>query len=513
MDDYKLAILSAFLIIASIIWWFWISKTSKKETHPIPPGPRGLPILGYLPFLQLNLHKQFTELAQKYGPVYKLWLGSKLSVVISSPSLIKEVVRDHDTVFANRDPPVAAMVATGGVDIVWSPYGQYWRDMRKLFVREMLSNRNLEASYHLRKDEVRKVVKSLCMKIKTGSSVEISELIFVTELNVVFNMLWGGTMDKKIMDRIGSEFREAISKVVDLLGKPNVSDFFPVLAKLDVQGIEKETKRLMPCIDEILDSVIYERMKTMASGKSRDEGRKDFLQILLELKEQNVSNRSIDLPQIKAILKDIIVGGTDTTATIIEWAMSEVLNDPQVKKRVQDELTQVVGLNNAVEESHIPRLHYLDAVIKESFRLHPPVPLLVPRLPSQSSVIGGYTIPKGSRVFLNVWSIHRDPLVWDNPSEFKPDRFFNGSGNFDFTGNNFQYLPFGSGRRICPGILLAERMVMHLLATLFHLFEWKLPEGSENNIDLSENFGIVMRKKTPLIAIPSPRLHDSEIYA
>ncbi|XP_073286537.1 labd-13Z-ene-9,15,16-triol synthase, chloroplastic-like [Primulina huaijiensis] len=510
MDDFSLPILTAFLIIVSIFWYFFISKTSKKETHPIPPGPRGLPFLGYLPFLQVNLHKQFTELANKYGPVYKLWLGSKLCVVISSPSLIKEVVRDHDTIFANRDPPVAAIVATGGVDIVWSPYGQYWRDMRKLFVREMLSNSNLEASYVHRKDEVRKVVKSLHMK--TGSAVEISELIFVTELNVVFSMLWGGTMDKKIIDRIGSEFREAMSKLVDLLGKPNVSDFFPVLAKFDVQGIEKEAKSLIPSIDEILDSVINERMKTMVSGKGRDERRKDFLQILLELKEQDDPDRSINLPQIKAILKDIIAGGTDTTATIIEWVMAEVLNDPQVKKRVQDELTEVVGLKNTVEESHLPGLHYLNAIIKESFRLHPPVPLLVPRLPSQSSIIGGYTIPKGSRVFLNMWSIHRDPLVWENPSEFKPDRFLNDSGNFDFSGNNFQYLPFGSGRRVCPGILLAERMVMHLLATLFHLFDWELPEGSEK-IDLSENFGIVMRKRTPLIAIPYPRLHDSEIYA
>ncbi|XP_073129717.1 p-coumarate 3-hydroxylase-like [Henckelia pumila] len=188
--------------------------------------------------------------------------------------------------------------------------------------------------------------------------------------------------------------------------------------------------------------------------------------------------------------------------------MAEVLNNPLVKERVQEELAEVVGLKNTVEESHIPKLEYLDAVVKETFRLHPPIPLLLPRVPSQCSIIGGYTIPKGSSVYLNVWSIHRDPLVWDNPSEFKPDRFLNdGSGKFDFAGNNFQYLPFGSGRRVCPGILLAERMVMHLLATLFHLFEWKLPEGSENNIDLSENFGIVMRKKTPLIAIPSPRLH------
>ncbi|XP_073286535.1 labd-13Z-ene-9,15,16-triol synthase, chloroplastic-like [Primulina huaijiensis] len=510
MDGFSLPYLTAIVIVVSLFWYFWISRTSKKEAHPIPPGPRGLPILGYLPFLQVNLHKQFTELAKKYGPIYKLWLGSKLCVVISSPCLINEVVRDQDTIFANRDPPVAAIVITGGLDIVWSPYGQYWRDMRKLFVREMLSNRNLEASYFHRKNEVEKVVKSL--NTKAGSSVEIGDLIFVTELNVVLSLLWGGTMDKKIIDRIGSEFREVMSKLVDLMGKPNVSDFFPVLAKFDVQGIEREAKSLLPCFHEILDSIICERMKTIKSGKSEDGRRKDFLQILLELKEQEDSERSINLPQMKAILTDIVIGGTDTTGTTIEWVMAEVLNNPQVKGRVQEELAEVVGLKNTVEESHIPKLQYLDAVVKETFRLHPPVPLLIPRLPSQCSIIGGYTIPKGSSVFLNMWSIHRDPLFWENPSEFKPDRFLNDPGNFNFNGNNFQYLPFGSGRRVCPGILLAEKMVMHLLATLFHLFDWELPEGSEK-IDLSEKFGIVTRKRTPLIAIPSPRLDDSDMYA
>ncbi|XP_073134292.1 cytochrome P450 71AU50-like [Henckelia pumila] len=506
MDDLSLPILV--IVLVYIFWCFWISKTSNKEKHdPIPPGPRGLPILGYLPFLQLNLHIQFSELAKKYGPLYKFWLGTKLCVVISSPSLIKQVVRDHDTIFANRDSTVAAMVITsGGADIAWCSYGKYWRDMRKLFVREMLSNTNLEASYIHRKVEVTKVAKSLYKKI--GTSVDVSELIFVTELNVVFNLLWGGTVDKKLMDGIGSACRQVTPKLIDLLIRPNVSDFFPVLAKFDLQGVEKEAKIVASCFDEILDSVINER--TVNGERRDDQGRKDFLQILLELKKQDDPDRSINLSQIKAILKDVIVGGTDTTATIIEWVMAEVLNNPHVKKRVQEELTEVVGLENIVEESHIPKLHYLDAVVKETFRLHPPLPLLIPKLPSQCCIIGGYTIPKGSRVFLNMWSIHRDPLVWESPSEFKPDRFLNDPGKFDYNGNNFQYLPFGSGRRVCPGILLAERMAMYFLATLFHLFDWKLPEGEK--IDLSEKFGIVTSKRMPLIAIPSPRLHDLNVY-
>ncbi|KAL0446058.1 UNVERIFIED_CONTAM: cytochrome [Sesamum latifolium] len=164
MDELALAALTVFSLLFSILWYSWIFKKSKKGTSPCLPGPPGLPILGYLPFLQLNLHHQFAELAKTYGPIYKLHLGSKLTIVISSPALIKEVVRDQDMIFANRDPPIAAVVATGGVDIAWSPYGAYWRGMRKLFVREMLSNNNLQATYALRKDEVLKVVRDVNMK-------------------------------------------------------------------------------------------------------------------------------------------------------------------------------------------------------------------------------------------------------------------------------------------------------------------------------------------------------------
>ncbi|KAL0296151.1 UNVERIFIED_CONTAM: Premnaspirodiene oxygenase [Sesamum radiatum] len=190
MDELALAALTVFSLLASVLWYSWIFKKSRKGTTPCPPGPRGLPILGYLPFLQLNLHHQFAELAKKYGPIYKLQLGSQHSIVISSPALIKEVVRDQDTIFANRNPPIAAIIITGGVDIIWTPYGRHWRDMRKLCVCEMLSNNNLQASYALRKEEVAKVVRDVNMKI--SKPIEIGELVFLTELNVILSLLWGG---------------------------------------------------------------------------------------------------------------------------------------------------------------------------------------------------------------------------------------------------------------------------------------------------------------------------------
>ncbi|KAK4435114.1 Flavonoid 3'-monooxygenase [Sesamum alatum] len=306
MDLLPLAVFSVIFLLVSAFWYSRILNNLRKELPPLPPGPRGLPILGYLPFLDRNLHHQFAILARKYGPIYKLWLGSKLCIVVTSPSLIKQVVRDQDTVFANRDPTIAALLGTGGVDIINSPYGPYWRNLRKLFAREMLSNANLDASYVLRRNEVRRAIRNVHEKVGTG--VDIGELIFVTELNVVLSLLWGsGTFEGEKRDMIGAEFREKVSKFIELLEKPNLSDFFPVLAKFDFQGIVKEMKGLMPSFDEILDYVINDRLKIMDSGQVEGEvsgGKrgKDFVQILLDLKEQKVAEESMTLTQIKALL-------------------------------------------------------------------------------------------------------------------------------------------------------------------------------------------------------------------
>ncbi|KAL1190853.1 Cytochrome P450 76C4 [Cardamine amara subsp. amara] len=208
-------------------------------------------------------------------------------------------------------------------------------------------------------------------------------------------------------------------------------------------------------------------------------------------------------------MKDMVVGGTDTSTNTIEFAMAELMSNPELIKRAQQELDEVVGKDNIVEESHITKLPYILAIMKETLRLHPTLPLLVPHRPAETAVVGGYTIPKDTKIFVNVWSIQRDPNVWENPSEFVPERFLDNK-SCDFTGNNYTYFPFGSGRRMCAGVALAERMVLYTLATLLHSFDWKIPQG--HVLDLQEKFGIVLKLKTPLVALPVPRLSDSNLY-
>lgn len=208
------------------------------------------------------------------------------------------------------------------------------------------------------------------------------------------------------------------------------------------------------------------------------------------------------------VTQDMVVGGTDTSSNTMEFAMAELMNNPRIMKKAQEEIERVVGKDNTVEEWHLHKLHYLNAIMKETFRLHPALPLMVPHSPSHSCLVGGYTIPKGSRVFVNVWAMHRDPSIWDNPLEFRPHRFLD--RNIEYNGNDFSYIPFGSGRRICAGMAMGERVVMFLLASLLHSFNWELPAGHE--LDLSEKFGIVLKKKTPLIVIPTPRLSQPLHY-
>ena len=199
-------------------------------------------------------------------------------------------------------------------------------------------------------------------------------------------------------------------------------------------------------------------------------------------------------------MQDTFLGGTHTTSTTIEWLMAELLQHPEIMRKACKELEEVVGKDNTVEEFHISKLHYLDAILKETLRLHPIAPLLVPRSPCTTQTISEYTIPKGSRVLLNIWAMQRDPKAWENPMEFQPERFLRDAGKGDFQGNNYSFLPFGSGRRVCPGIPLAEKMILYVVSTLLHSFEWNLPQGT--TLDLSEKFGLVSKMQQPLIAIP-----------
>lgn len=278
-----------------LVWYAWIYF--KKFGSRQPPGPRGLPFVGNLLSLDPELHSYFAGLAHTYGPIYKLRLGTKLCIVITSPSVAREVLKDHDVTFANRDVPAAGRAASyGGSDIVWTPYGPEWRMLRKVCVLKMLSNTSLDSVHDLRRKQVRRTVGYFYSRV--GSPVNVGEQMFLTVLNVITNMLWGGTVQEGA-DGLGTEFRQVISEMTELLGKPNVSDFYPGLARFDLQGVFRQMEGLGKRFDAIFETVIGQRLRMEKDGVK--EG-KDFLTFLLRLKEEGDSKTPLTMTHLKALL-------------------------------------------------------------------------------------------------------------------------------------------------------------------------------------------------------------------
>ncbi|KAL7597371.1 hypothetical protein Lser_V15G29248 [Lactuca serriola] len=291
-------------IILTGLWYIWTVSSSSNGRSPLPPGPCSLPIVGYLPFLSRDLHKQFVNMAHSYGPIFKFHLGSKLHVVINNPDLAKVVVREQDEIFANRNATIAALAITyGGQDVVMSDNNSDWRNLRKIFVHEVLSHKNVEASRYFRRDEVRKAVKNVYSKI--GKTIDISEISFSTEAKVLTSMLWGNTSEEKANGgQIAAELQIIVANIVELMSKPNMSDIFPSLAWLDIQGIKRNMKRQLDRLDRIFTRIIHDRIESN-SNKSNDavghEGKNDLLQTFLEFKDQK-NPTSINITQIKALL-------------------------------------------------------------------------------------------------------------------------------------------------------------------------------------------------------------------
>ncbi|XP_058080838.1 cytochrome P450 93A3-like isoform X2 [Magnolia sinica] len=227
----------------------------------------------------------------------------------------------------------------GGIEIVFSPYDPNWRKMRKVCAREMMSSKVLDSYYGLRRLEVRQMVRDV--RTLACTTVNIGELVFQLALNVVMNMIWGGTLDGEGRRKVGLEFQRVINEAIELVSEPNLSDFFPILSRFDVQGVVGRMKKLTSWMDKIFESVLDQRLK-MDRGEGGKES-KDFLQLLLQLKEEGDTKTPLTLTNIKAIFVDLVIAGTDTTSTTIEWAMAEMLQNPEIMRKVQEELEQVEG--------------------------------------------------------------------------------------------------------------------------------------------------------------------------
>ncbi|XP_075662320.1 cytochrome P450 CYP736A12-like [Castanea sativa] len=489
------------LLLGSIIWTLMPKKGRKLV---LPPGPRSLPLIGNFYMLGSRPHRALENLAKKYGPIMSLRLGQVPTIVVSSSQTAELFLRTHDAVFASRPTFQASEIIGMSKGIAFSDYGPYWRSLKKLIASQLLSASKIESFAPMRKELVGSLVQSLKKAAVAHEVVDLSEkvgkLIEESTRRMVFGRSHYHRFDLKAL------IEETLNMMV--MGFFNLADYVPYLGALDLQGLTPRIKKIGKTLDVVLENIIQEHEQIPCGPQSCE---KDFMDILLSLMNQpmNPSDENsckIDRRVIKGIFIDLITATYDTSAFIVEWTISELLRHPRIMKHVQDELERVIGMNRMVEETDVANLTYLSMVIKESFRLHPVAPFLIPRESMEDIEISGYYIPKKSLVIINSWAIGRDPHVWsDNVEEFYPERFIN--SNIDLKGRDFQLIPFGSGRRGCPGLQLGLTTVTYVLAQLLHCFDWVLPNGMlPNDLDMSEKFGLSMPRAKHLLAMPTYRL-------
>ncbi|GAB2211966.1 hypothetical protein Droror1_Dr00025306 [Drosera rotundifolia] len=495
----------------SLLWlllaWLMIpllNSQLRSTWKKLPPGPVPLPVIGNL--LQLgnifqlgkNPHKSFATLAKSYGPLMTLCFGQLTTVVISSSDIAREVLQKNDIAFSNRNVlDVARGLNHHLVSVVWLPVSARWRNFRKISNSQVFTRSRLDASQHLRQKKVEELISHVRTSSEKKNPVNIGEAAFITSLNLLSNSFFS----KDLVD-FGTEktcaFKEIVMNIAIEAGTPNFVDIFPVLKSLDPQRIRHRMADHFRKMKSIFISMIEERLSSKTSDSAE---RNDVLDVLLELSE---CDRELERAHVPHLLMDLFIAGTDTTSRTLECAMAELLHNPDKLKKAEEELDQVIGKGNPVKEEDIARLPYLQSIIKETLRLHPPIPLLLPRKVGVDTMLCGCTVPKNAQVLVNVWAIGRDPKLWENPHSFEPERFI--GTEVDVKGQHFELIPFGAGRRMCPGYPLVLRMLPLMLGSLIHPFNWELVNKTRlGTLQIDDQFSAFFKDVKPMLAIPTPK--------
>ncbi|KAL5984780.1 hypothetical protein ACLOJK_038616 [Asimina triloba] len=502
--------------VIALIFLYSLVRTGAKGKSQNPPEPPGAwPIIGHLLLMggHESLVRKFGAMADKYGPAFQLRLGSRPALIISRWELAKECFTTNDKALAGRPRSEAGIImGYNNAMLGFSPYDSYWRSLRKLTTLELLSTQRLDSLKHIRVKEVDLIMKDLYgLWEKNGRvpvKVEMSEKFGDITFNVIAMMVIG----KRCFGSLGYDngeafkFRDSLQKWFDLFGVFVPSDVFPFLRWFDFKGYKKKMRELFKGLDLLLSKWVDEHRARKQRGGSDD---RDFLDVLISAVESSdISDYDPDTV-IKATVLTVMLGGYDSSWITNTWALSLLLNHKEALRKAQEELDEHVGRDRNVEESDISKLVYIQAIIKETLRLYPPAPLSGPHESTEDCHVGGYHIRAGTKLLVNLWKMHRDPRVWSDPDKFWPERFLTKHAEVDAKGKYFEYLPFGSGRRSCPGITMAFQILHLTFARLLHGFHLRSP--ADEPVDMTEGTGMTVAKETLLEVVLSPRL-PSELY-
>eukprot|EP00253_Pinus_taeda_P006106 PITA_06106 len=472
--EFCVKLTSTALVLALVAAWAFFFRGRKLW---LPPGPFAFPIIGNLHMMGELPHKALAELSVKYGPLMSLRLGSALTLVVSSPDVAKEFLKTHDLLFASRPPSSATKYLWyNSSDITFSPYGRYWRQMRKLCVVQLLSSRRIASFQSIREEEVSAMISAIVTSYHEGfSPVNISKAVSALGIDIICRIAFGKKYcDQDLIGGIG--INSMIKETFVLAGSFNIGDYIPYLAWMDLQGLNRRLKNIHKIQDDLLEKILEEHF-----SQNNPKAMPDLVDVLLAASADENLGFQITRDNIKSLIYDILSAGSDTSSTSIAWAISELLRNPPVMKKLQDELERVVGMGR---------------------------PLLLPHISMETCHVLGFEIPSGTRLVVNAWAIGRNPRSWGEDAEsFKPERFME-EGFLDAKVENFEWIPFGAGRRGCPGQQMAMIVVEFAVAQLFQCFNWRLPDDmNKENLDMSEkNEGLTVPRAKDLFAVPTPRL-------
>ncbi|XP_043725928.1 xanthotoxin 5-hydroxylase CYP82C4-like [Telopea speciosissima] len=511
------------------------SRSITHETRPFmspqfAPEPSGaLPIIGHLSLLRglVPLSRSLGAIADKYGPIFMIRLGVHRALVVSSLEVIKECFTTHDKVFATRQPCAAGKyLGYNYAFLTFAPHGPYWREIKKTVTLELLSKNRLDMLKHIRKGEIDTCIQELYSywaKNRGGGggagpvSVEMDRWFCRLNFNVITKMIAGkryfNTFDDTAKDENeeAGRFEKLIEELTRLSGIFVPSDVLPYLEWMDLQGHLKAMKSIAKEVDSLIGNWLEDHHHHHhLHEKNKQKQEEDFMDLMLSIfpdEEKLIYGYDRDTV-IKATVLTLIVGATDTTFIALTWALSLLLKHPNVLKRARDELDAYVGKDRNVDESDIKNLVYLQAIAKETLRLYPPGPVL-PRQAMEDCQLGGYHVPSGTHLLVNIWKLHRDPSVWSDPDEFKPERFLTTHADVDFKAQEYRYIPFSAGRRQCPGITLATQVFHLTLARLLHGFD--VMNALDAPVDMTEGVSLTLPKANPLHVLITPRL-PSKLY-
>ncbi|KAK9280973.1 hypothetical protein L1049_003864 [Liquidambar formosana] len=496
-----------FVSLVFSYYLLWKPKSGQKRTAPEAAG--AWPVMGHLHLFRGSQipYKTLAAMADKYGPIFAIKIGVHRTIVVSNWEIAEECFTTNDRVLANRPKSIAVEhlgynYAMFGLSL----YGPYWLELRKIAMVEILSNHWVELLGHIRQSEIKTSIKEIYKQWIENNQKSGTDKVFVEMKkwfgDVTFNVILKMVLGKRYSgeEEGGVRFKKAIREWFEYLGMFLVSDALPFLRWLDLGGHERAMKRIAKEMDNLLESSLEEHKQKRISGVVK--GDQDFMDVMLSILPEDLYGYDSDTIN-KATCLVLLSGAADTTMVTLTWALTLLLNNRHVLKKAQEELDIHVGRERQVEESDLKNLVYLRAILKETLRLYPAAPLL-PRESTEDCTLGGYHVPKGTRVLVNLPKIHRDPRVWLDPCEFRPERFLTMHRDIDVEGQNFELIPFGSGRRMCPGMDLALQVMQLTLASLLHGFEFATITNEP--VDMSENPGQTNLKITPLDVLLTPRL-------